>query len=114
MAIAQNIVINNDADYSQQFIAKTDAGTVIDLTTYTITAMLRKTYGSTAQTDFTTAKVVATDGTFTLALTDTKTKTGTLERGRHVYDVTITAAGGEITRIQEGIATVSPSVTRTA
>ena len=45
MAIAQNIIINNDADYSKQFIAKDDTGTVINLTGYTVTAQLRKTYG---------------------------------------------------------------------
>ena len=111
MAIAQNIIINNDADYSKQFLEKDDTGTVINLTGYTVTAQLRKTYASSTSTTFTTAKVSDADGTFTLALTDVQTKTGTLERGRHVYDVTITS-GGIITRIQEGIATVSPSVTR--
>ena len=39
---------------------------------------------------------------------------GTLERGRYVYDVitTLDAAPNTIQRIQQGIATVSPSVTR--
>ena len=112
MAIAQNIIINNDADYSKEFIAKDDTGTVIVLTGYTLTAQLRKTYASSTSTTFTPVIVSAADGTFTLALTDVQTKTGTLERGRHVYDVTITDGAGAITRIQEGIATVSPSVTR--
>ena len=37
MAIAQNIIIDQDSDYSQQFTAKTDAGVVIDLTNSTLT-----------------------------------------------------------------------------
>ena len=113
MAIAQNIIINSDADYLKQFTAKDDTGTVIDLTGYTVAAQLRKTYASSASTTFAPVKVSDVLGTFTLALTDVQTATGTLERGRHVYDVTITDGSGDITRIQEGIATVSPSVTRT-
>ena len=39
---------------------------------------------------------------------------GTLDRGRYVYDVitTLIATPNTITRIQQGVATVSPSVTR--
>ena len=116
MAIAQNIEIDQDSDYSKTFIAKDDTGTVIDLTTApsTLAAQIRKSYATTTATDFTaTATSAVTTGEFTLALTDVQTATGTLERGRHVYDVTITDGSGDITRIQEGIATVSPSVTRT-
>ena len=47
-----------------------------------------------------------------MALTDVQTAVGTLERGRHVYDVVVTDSGGDKTRVQEGIAVVSPSVTR--
>ena len=110
MAIAQNIIIDQDSDYSQQFIAKTDAGVVIDLTGSSLDAMVRKSFASTSSTSFTTAVVSATAGTFTLALTDAQT--ALLERGRHVYDVRVTDSSSTITRIQEGVATVSPSVTR--
>ena len=115
MAIAQNIEIDQSSDYLKQFTAKDDTGTVINLTGSTITSQVRKSYGTTTvAATFTPVIVSAALGTFTLALTDVQTKTGTLERGRHVYDVTITLdSSGDITRIQEGIATVSPSVTRT-
>ena len=116
MAIAQNIEIDQDSDYSKTFIAKDDTGTVIDLTTApsTLTAQIRKTYATTAATDFTaTVTPSVTTGAYTLALTDVQTATGTIERGRHVYDVvqTVTATGVK-TRIMEGIATISPGVTR--
>ena len=44
----------------------------------------------------------------------TQTAYGTLERGRYVYDVitTLDAVPNTIQRIQQGVATVSPSVTR--
>ena len=110
MAIAQNIIIDQDSDYSQQFTAKTDAGVVIDLTNSTLDAQIRKSFASTTATAFTTAIVTATSGTFTLALTDAQTSA--LERGRHVYDVRVLDATSTYTRVQEGVATVSPSVTR--
>ena len=110
MAIAQNIIIDQDADYSQQFTAKTDAGVVIDLTNSTLDGMVRKSFTASTATSFTTAIVSATAGTFTLALTDVLT--AALERGRHVYDVRVTDSTSTITRIQSGVATVSPSVTR--
>ena len=72
--------------------------------------MVRKSFASTTATSFTTAIVSATAGTFTLALTDVQT--AALERGRHVYDVRVIDTTSTITRIQEGVATVSPSVTR--
>ena len=113
MAIAQNIEIDQSSDYLKQFIAKDDTGTVINLTGSTVTSQVRKSYGtSTIAATFTCAVVSATAGTFTLALTDVQTAEGTLERGRHVYDVIVTDAGGDKTRIQEGIAVISPSVTR--
>ena len=113
MAIAQNIEIDQSSDYLKQFIAKDDTGTVIDLTGSAVTSQVRKSYRKTAvAATFTCVIVSGTAGTFTMALTDVQTAVGTLERGRHVYDVVVTDAGGDITRIQEGIAVVSPGVTR--
>ena len=51
-----------------------------------------------------------TSGQITLSLTDVQT--GALNEGRYVYDLVITDAGGEKTRVVEGIATIKPSVTR--
>ena len=112
MAITENIIINQDADFSKQLIAKTDAGVVIDLTGSTLTAQVRKSFASSTKTDFTTTIVTATDGTYTIALTDAQS--AVLERGRHVYDVIVTDSGSLKTRVNQGVATVSPSVTRPA
>ena len=109
MAIAQNIIIDQDANYSQQFTAKTGAGVVIDLTGYGVTAKIRKSFASSTSTGFGTNIDTPTTGLFTLTLTSTET--AALERGRHVYDVVIDLSGTK-TRVQSGVATVSPSVTR--
>ena len=114
MAIAQNIEIDQASDFLQTFIAKTDAGVVIDLNApaSTLTAQVRKSFAASTATDFVaTPTASVSTGEYTLALTIAKTTA--LERGRHVYDVvqTVTATGFK-TRIMEGIAVISPSVTR--
>ena len=47
---------------------------------------------------------------YTITLTDTQT--AALDAGRYLYDVLITASGGDKTRVVEGQVTVNPSVTR--
>ena len=74
----------------------------------------RQSISTATATDFVaTATPAVTTGEYTLALTIAKTTA--MERGRHVFDVvqTITSSGFK-TRIMEGVATVSPSVTRPA
>ena len=71
MAIAQNIIIDQDSNYSQQFTAKTDAGVVIDLTGYSITAQVRKSFASSPSTGFGTNIATPTTGLYRLSLTST-------------------------------------------
>ena len=86
-------------------------GNILSLTGYTALAQIRKTYGSsTIAATFGTALAAAT-GQITLSLTDTVT--GAMDSGRYVYDVLITDSSGDKTRILEGQATVTPSVSRT-
>ena len=61
MAIAQNIIIDQDSNYSQQFTAKTDAGVVIDLTGYGVTAKIRKSFASSTSTGFGTCLLYTSD-----------------------------------------------------
>ena len=110
MATIQNITIDQDADFTETLTIKDSTGTVVDLTGQTITSKLRKTHLSSSATSFTTAAVSATDGTCTIALTDTVTSG--LTEGRYVWDLTTTNSDGLITRRIEGRATVTPSVTR--
>jgi hypothetical protein len=110
MATIQNITIDQDADYTETLTIKDSTGTVVDLSSLTITASMRKHYNSSTATDFTTAVVSATDGTCTIALTDVVTSA--LDEGRYVWDLITTDGSGIKTRRIEGRATVTPSVTR--
>jgi hypothetical protein len=70
---------------------------------------MRKNYASTTATDFTTAISVASSQ---IVLSLAKSITVDLTPGRYMYDVEITSGGDTTTRVVEGIATVTPGITR--
>mgnify|MGYP000568849364 FL=1 len=111
MATISNLFIDQDADFTTTVTVNDSNGTALDLTSYTALAMIRKTYQSSTATTFTSSFVSPrTTGQITISLTDTQT--AALEQGRYVYDLVITDASGSKTRVVEGIATVTPSVSR--
>ena len=111
MATISNLFIDQDADFTTTVTVNDSTGSALDLTNYTALAMIRKTYQSSTATTFTSAFVSPrTTGQITISLTDTQT--AALEQGRYVYDLVITDASGSKTRVVEGIATVTPSVSR--
>jgi hypothetical protein len=75
---------------------------------------LRTSYSAaTASLELTTAngRISLTNaGVITLALT--ATETAALAAGRYVYDLELVSSGGQVTRLLEGVVTVSPEVTR--
>ena len=82
----------------------------LNLTGYSAQAQLRKTYSSSTSTAFTSTITAATDGVIELALTDTVT--GALDQGRYVWDLVLTDAAANKTRVVEGIVTIRPGVSR--
>ena len=108
MAGIQNLVIDQGTTFDLTINVTTDDGSATDLTDYTITAQIRKSYYTSTYTDFTTGKSNLT-GEITLSLTPTQTSA--LKAGRYVYDVEM-AAPDETVRVMEGIITVTPEVTR--
>ena len=111
MAAVSNLYLDHGADFSTTISLTDSNGNILSLTGYTALAQIRKTYGSsTIAATFGTALAAAT-GQITLSLTDTVT--GAMDSGRYVYDVLITDSSGDKTRILEGQATVTPSVSRT-
>jgi len=111
MATISNIFINQGADFSTTVTISDNTGSALDLTSFTALAQMRKTYESTSATAFTaTFDSDRTTGKIELSLTGTQTST--LESGRYVYDLLITGASSDKSRVVEGIATVNPSVSR--
>jgi len=113
MATISNIFIDQGADFTTTVTISDSTGSALDLTSYTALAQVRKTYESTTATAFTTTFASdRTTGQITISLSDTQT--AALESGRYVYDLLITGASGDKTRVVEGIATVNPSVSRSS
>jgi hypothetical protein len=82
----------------------------LNLTGYSSQAQLRKTHTSSTATAFTSTITAATDGVIEISLTDTVT--GALDQGRYVWDLVITDAAANKTRVVEGTATIRPGVSR--
>ena len=117
MATISNLNIDAASDYSSTVtissVASDGTETAFDLTGYTVTSSIRKTFASSTATAFTAAvNSPATDGKVTISLTDVQTIA--LDRGRFVWDMVVTSASGTKTRVLQGTVTVNPSVTRAA
>jgi UDP-3-O-acyl-N-acetylglucosamine deacetylase len=111
MATLTNIFIDQGASFSTSVTIADSDGNAFDLTDYSAQAQIRKTYESITATNFsTTISVNPTTGLITLELT--AAQTAALEPGRYVYDLIISSSGGIKTRVVEGIATITPSVSR--
>jgi hypothetical protein len=108
MAGIQNLVIDQGTTFDITINVTLDDGSEKDLTDYTVSSQIRKSYYTNTYTAFTTSKQNLL-GEITLSLTPTQTSA--LKAGRYVYDLEI-ASEDETVRIMEGIVTVTPEVTR--
>ena len=108
MATKSNLVIDQGATFSTDLTLTDENGDILNLVGYTANSQIRKWYTSTNYIAFTTA-VNTSIGVITLSLTDSQT--ANLTAGRYVYDVEIND-GSTVSRVVEGIITVTPNVTR--
>ena len=109
MATKANIVIDQGTTFSTTIILADENGDNIDLTGYTGRSQMRKHYTSSNSQSFTVA-LSNTAGVVSLSLS--ATQTANLIPGRYVYDVEVISAANVVSRIVEGIVTVTPEVTR--
>jgi len=113
MAAIANLIIDQGATFSTDVTVKDNNGDAFDLTGYTASAKMARGYASTrTRTPITTSiNDDPTTGIVTLSLT--ADQTNNLDApARYVYDVEIVrTSDSTVTRVIEGIITVSPSVT---
>lgn len=109
MALKTNLVIDQGSTYSSNVVLLDVNGDPVSLVGYTANSQMRRWYtSSNATATFATNINVAT-GTITLSLTSDQT--ANIASGRYVYDVEI-SNGSIVTRVAEGIITVTPEVTK--
>ena len=111
MAARANLYIDQGASFSSDVTVKDLNANAFNLTGFTAVAKMAKGYEST-KTRTTISTTIAADpltGVVTLSLTPAQTTA--LSDGRYVFDLEITSSTGEVTRVIEGIITVTPQVT---
>ena len=108
MTTRANIVIDQGAAFSAEISVTDDNSDVVDLSGYTANTQMKKWYTSTNSVSFSTS-INAEEGLVTISLTTAQT--ANIEFGRYVYDVIIHDTNSVSTKIVEGIAMVTPTVT---
>lgn len=108
MARKTNIIIDQGTTFSNTAIPLYSNNVVIDITGHTANGQIRKHYTSTNAISFTTTVNSNNSITFSLAAN----QTANVATGRYVYDINIISASNTITRVIEGVATITPRVTR--
>lgn len=107
MALKANITIDQGTDFSTSIDVTDDNGDPTDLSGFTGAAQMRKHYTSSNSFSF---SVAVANGSVTLSMNSATT--ANITAGRYVYDCELTSGSNVVTRIVEGIVTVTPQVTR--
>ncbi len=113
-ATTYDILIEQGATFSQVITYK-DKGVAVNLTGYTARMQVRSTLESaTTIVELTTAnsRIALGGAAGTITLTISATDTAALTAGRGVYDLELVSGSGIVTRLLQGVATISRNVTR--
>lgn len=108
MAQKINLIIDQGTTYKTSFLVNADDGSPLNMSSYTAASQIRKTYTSSNSVSFTTSA----NSTGWVSLSLDSNATSNLTSGRYVYDVEITSPSNVVSRIVEGLVTVTPQVTR--
>lgn len=109
MATRVNIIIDQGTDFSTAINMTDSTGASLNLTGYSAASQIRKTHSSSNATAF-TATITTANSTLTLAMNNSVT--AALAAGRYVYDAELTDGSGTVSRVLEGMVTVTPEVTK--
>lgn len=111
MAAYVEITIEQGSNLTSTVTVNDTQGDAVNLSTYSASAQLRKSYYSSSANTLTAIVTGNANGQITLSMT--AANTANLTPGRYVYDLVITnSIDNSVTRVVEGTATVLPSVTR--
>lgn len=108
MATKLNLFIDQGTDFATTIEVEDEAGTPINLSTYTGRAQMRKHYTSSTYNSFT----VAGDANGVITVSMNAATSANIVGGRYVWDLEMVSGGNVVSRIVEGIVTINPEVTR--
>ena len=110
MAAKADIVVDQGTTFTTTLNLTDDNGLPIDLTGYTVKSQIKRWYTSSTSVSFTTTVPQPNNGIIILSLV--ANTTGSMSYGRYVYDVITVSSTNVVTRVVEGILTVTPEVTQ--
>ena len=110
MAAYSELFLEQYADFSTNINLDDTQGDAINLSGYSASSQMRKSYYSTTAYDFNVEVSNAARGEITISMDSANT--ANMSPGRYVYDLTITDNNSVVTRVVEGIVVVSPGATR--
>jgi len=108
MAQSINIYMDQGASFVTTFNIVDANNIPVNLSIYTPKSMMRLSYASTTSYSFSANCFV--NGA--IILTMNAATTANISSGRYVYDVDLTDSSGNVSRVVQGIVTLTPSVTR--
>jgi hypothetical protein len=111
MATKANITIDQGSTFNTQVDLTDENGDPINLAAYTANAQIRKWYSAVNPAAVFTTNTGPNTAAGIVTLSLTASQTANLDSGRYVYDVNLTDASNTVTRVLEGIVTVTPRVT---
>jgi len=105
------LTVDQGSTFESTIDLVTDDGAVINVTGYTFTGQIRKSYYSTNPTANLTMTIVdAANGNVKVSMT--AANTANIKAGRYLYDIKMTDTSNIVTRLVEGVITITPQVTR--
>ena len=111
MAQFVELVIDQGTDFSFDLDLTTDDGTPINVTGYSFTSSIRKSYySSSATANLNVAVANAVGGNVIFSMNSATT--ANIKAGRYLFDVKSKDAANSTSRLVEGIITVNPQVTK--
>lgn len=110
MASYAELIVDQGSSFSTILTLNDDTtNQPINVSGYSINANIKKSYYSTNNTAvFSSTINDPENGNVTISLSSTAS--ANIKAGRYVYDVKVTSPGNIVTRIVEGIVTVTPRV----
>jgi hypothetical protein len=108
MAIYTNLVADQGTNFDARVQLQSADGNNIDLTGYTVSSFIKKSFNSSTSYDF-NASIVNLTGVVGLSLS--AAETAAMKPGRYVFDVVISTQSGTRTRVLEGQLEILAGVT---
>jgi hypothetical protein len=110
MAAITNFYIDTGSTFGAVITVKGSDGLPLNLTGFTVSSYIRKSYASRTHIDFNATIYSIVGGQIRVSLTDENT-TG-IKPGRYMYDIEIESPIGERLRVSEGIIIFTPQITK--